>query len=198
MAIIDQIVSKLFDYHRQPYTREKLIKRCSANIKVFGINATEEFYIRGQEGNGTKKTRRLFSNGPVGNVVWNEKNDKFLCVEFYSRDLLLFVDAIHALETSVYEHLTTKTDINLNKPSIEDIVILRSLICDTEIDNDVLDDLLEQSRGNGFLIVCGLLTLARVAQSKQWMSITKNNWANKSFLSSKIEKLSFPSRKTTN
>lgn len=198
MEIVDQIVSKLLDHERKPFTQRRLIDRCSMDIRFQGKAATREFYMRGQQGKGVRRTRRLFSNGPVGNIIWWEDKDREIYIEFRSMDLLLFFGAVSSLEHALFDFLSKNSGIKLDKKlSFEDIVKLRPLVCDVEIDDAILATLLKASEANSYIVICGLLNIDRVAKSKKWMCVDKNNWANKSFLFNKIDRPYFSSWKAS-
>lgn len=167
---------------------------------MYGINATDEFWMRGKQGEGTKKTRRLFSNGPVGAVMEEAYGlSGFLRMRFYCKDLLLFVGDEDGLRSSTMQYLMKNAAHHLKNPTLTDVVALRSMLCETEIEDDVLLALIDYSSsrfpgGAAYFVVSGLVFIDRVAQARGWRSVDKNNWGTQSFLPTLVETLSFPIR----
>jgi hypothetical protein len=155
------------------------------DIRLYGKDAKTDFYILGNEGKGIRKTRRLFPDGPVGEIIWGIE-EKFLYIEFKAKDLLVFVDAITSLEESMHSFITEKTEFGTvckaGMIDLKDMPKLKSYICDIEIDDDLLALLHNESKGYLYYAISGLLKITRVAQSRHWMSVNLNNWAEKSFL----------------
>jgi hypothetical protein len=192
MAIIDQIIAKLCTWRGEAYTRRDLIYRCKWAIERDGVNATEEFWMRGKEGGRTKKTRRIFSKGPAGTVMGEEYGlPGFLHMRFYCKDLLIFVGDDDGLISSTMEYLR-KNELNLfTNPELADVMALRTKLCEVEIEDDLMHALIDYAikefrRSELFCVVNGLLQMDKVAQSRGWKSVNKNNWGTKSFLSSPI------------
>lgn len=156
--------------------------------------------MRGKQGEGTKKTRRLFSKGPVGTVMEEEYGlPGFLRMRFYCKDILIFVEPDHDLVSSTMKYLRKNESALFTKPALADIMALRFKLCEAEIEDDLMLSLIDYATkswrgGELFCVVSGLLLMDKFAQSRGWKSVNQNNWGTKSFFYAPIENLSFPSR----
>ena len=172
-------LSRALDYCDVPFTKEKLIERCINEIKYFGPYALISIRMKGVQGRGLKKHRRLIPNGPLGEI--KSAYQGRLSIDFPAGQLLDVISGSYDRIVSLAHYFTESAEPAYNgNLNLELAMKFAHENLAVELDEDSVAAVLKQNPpnvlGNAYAIIMQLLYVEQRALALKWKRVELAKW----------------------
>lgn len=180
----DKFVSKLFHYVGENVISQcsssDVIEKCVGIIRVYGRYGSARFYMKGSEGKGRIRSRRIFPSGPVGKVEEFSKNGKFIAVKFSAEELLLAMGATAEWQKALVDHACIQWGEFVTLDNYSSFI--RNLI-GIEIEMQLANHIFVMSDGRVRYLAYDLVAMLELALQNKWNSINGSKWGERKLFS---------------
>lgn len=185
----DKLVSKLFRYAGENVVSQcsssEVIEKCVSTILTYGRYGYARFYMKGSEGKGRIKSRRVFPFGPVGRVEEFSKNGKFIAVKFSAEELLLAIDATAEWQKALVDHACIQWGEFV---ALENYSSFIHNLIGIEIEMQLANSMFVMSDGRVRYLAYDLVAMLELALQNKWNSINGSKWGERKLFSARCFK----------
>lgn len=179
-SLVDRCLKRARDYNNVPYSKQRLVERCSLDISLYGPEARTSVRMKGVRGRGLKKHRRLIPSGPLGEIQYAEPG--LLNIEFPSVALLTALKDNSKVREALADYYTgSSTAAYPKQMPLALAVQFAQEHLSVELDPEVVEVAFKQHEpaepfGNGWLLIHLLLEVEHVAVKRRWKSLDLAKW----------------------